>query len=75
MLDLSKRPNTLGVSIPTSEDRNRSSFRNVVFSSYLEFRTMKSRHRNPVTLNVIDHHQKPSDYTYRNLLGKFEGKQ
>jgi hypothetical protein len=35
---LSKGPNRVGVSLPSPEGRNRSSFRNVVFSSYLEFR-------------------------------------
>jgi hypothetical protein len=33
-------PNRVGVSIPSPEDGIRSNFRNVVFSSYLEFRTM-----------------------------------
>jgi hypothetical protein len=37
---ISKGPNRVGVSLPSPEDGNRSSFRNVVFSSYLEFRTM-----------------------------------
>jgi hypothetical protein len=39
-LALSKGHNRVGVSIPLSEDGNRSLFRNIVFSSYLEFRTM-----------------------------------
>jgi hypothetical protein len=34
-------PNRVGVSIPSPEDENKSCFRNTVFSSYLEFRTMK----------------------------------
>jgi hypothetical protein len=33
-------PNRLGVSLPSSEDGNKTSFRNVVFSIYLEFPTM-----------------------------------
>jgi hypothetical protein len=33
-------PNRVGVSLPSPEDGNRSSFRNVVFSSYLEFRNL-----------------------------------
>jgi hypothetical protein len=37
---LSKGPNGVCVSLPSPEDVNRSSFRNVVFYSYLEFRTM-----------------------------------
>jgi hypothetical protein len=32
-LPLSKRPNRVGVSLPSPGDGNRSSFRNVVFSS------------------------------------------
>jgi hypothetical protein len=32
--------NRIGVSLPSPEEGNRSSFRNVVFYSYLEFRTM-----------------------------------
>jgi hypothetical protein len=38
-LALSKGPNRVGVAFPSPEDGNRSSFRNVMFSSYLEFRT------------------------------------
>jgi hypothetical protein len=33
-------PNRVVVFLPSPEDGNRSSFRNVVFSSYLEFRTI-----------------------------------
>jgi hypothetical protein len=40
MLPLSKGPNRLGVSLPSPKDVNGPSFRNFVFSSYLEFRTM-----------------------------------
>jgi hypothetical protein len=47
-LALSKGHNKVGVSLPSPEGGNRSSFRNVVFSNYLEFRTM-------------DKVQKPSD--------------
>jgi hypothetical protein len=39
-LAISKRPNRLGVSLSSPGNGNRSSFRNVVFSSYLEFWTM-----------------------------------
>jgi hypothetical protein len=39
-LALSKEPNRVGVSLPSPEDGNRSSFRNFVFCYYLEFRTM-----------------------------------
>jgi hypothetical protein len=47
-LALSKEPNRVCVYLLSHEDGNWSSFRNVVFSSYLEFRTM-------------DEVQKPSD--------------
>jgi hypothetical protein len=42
---LSKGPNRVGVSLPSPEDGDRSSFRNVVFSRYLEFRTMDEAHK------------------------------
>jgi hypothetical protein len=38
-------PNGVGISLPSPEDGNRSSFRNVVFSRYLEFRTMDKVHK------------------------------
>jgi hypothetical protein len=38
-LALSKRPNRACVSFPSSDVGNRSSFRNVVFHTYLQFRT------------------------------------
>jgi hypothetical protein len=43
-LTLSKRPKRLSVSFPSPEDGNRSSFWNVVFSGYLEYRTMGKFH-------------------------------
>jgi hypothetical protein len=39
-LTLSKSTNRVGASLPLPEDGNRISLRNVVFSRYLEFRTM-----------------------------------
>jgi hypothetical protein len=44
-LTLSKGLNRIDVSLPSPEERNRPSFRNVVFSSYLEFRTMEEVHK------------------------------
>jgi hypothetical protein len=44
-IDISKGPNREGVSLRSSEDENRLSFRNVVFSSYLESRTMNKVHK------------------------------
>jgi hypothetical protein len=38
-------PNTVGVSLRSPEEGNRSSFRNVVFSSCLEFRTTDNVHK------------------------------
>jgi hypothetical protein len=38
-------PNGIGVSLPPPEDGNRSGFRNVMFLSYLEFRTMDELHK------------------------------
>jgi hypothetical protein len=37
---LSKGPNRVDISLPSTEDEKRSSVRNVVFSSYLEFQTI-----------------------------------
>jgi hypothetical protein len=51
-LALSKGPNRVGVSLPSPEDGNRSSFRNVVFSSYLEFGTM-DKPTNPVIKSCV----------------------
>jgi hypothetical protein len=39
-LALSKRPNRVDVSFPSAEEGSRYIFRNTVFSSYLELRTM-----------------------------------
>jgi hypothetical protein len=49
-LALSKGHNRAGVSLPSPEDGNRSSFQNVVFSSYLELHTME-KSRNSAILN------------------------
>jgi hypothetical protein len=45
MLALSMGPNRTGFTLTSTEVGNRSSFRNVVFSSYLEFRTMENIHK------------------------------
>jgi hypothetical protein len=50
-LTLSKGPNSVGVSLPSPEDGNRSSVRNFIFLVYLEFWTM-------------DEVQKPSNSEY-----------
>jgi hypothetical protein len=39
-LAFSKGPNKVGVSLHSPEDGNRSSFRNIVFTSYLELQRM-----------------------------------
>jgi hypothetical protein len=44
-LSLSEWPKRVGVSLSTPEDGNRFSFRNNVFSSYIEFRTMDNIHK------------------------------
>jgi hypothetical protein len=51
-LALSKAPTIKGASLRSPEEGNRFSFRNVTFSSYLEFRTM-DRFRNPVILTMV----------------------
>jgi hypothetical protein len=43
---------------PSPEDGNRSSFRNVVFSSFLEYRWW-TKSKNPVFPSVIHHRQNP----------------
>jgi hypothetical protein len=40
----SKRPNIIGVSLPSPEDESRSIFGNVASTNYLEFRTMGKVH-------------------------------
>jgi hypothetical protein len=45
MLAIHNGPDWVGVSLPSPEDGNWSSFRNVVFSTYLEFRTMNKVHK------------------------------
>jgi hypothetical protein len=42
-LALSDGPNRVGVSLPSPEDRNRSSFRNIVICSHLEFLAMDQK--------------------------------
>jgi hypothetical protein len=44
LLGISEGRNKLGVSFHSPEARDRSSFRNFVFSSYLEFLTMDKVH-------------------------------
>jgi membrane-bound acyltransferase YfiQ involved in biofilm formation len=55
-LDLSKGPNRDGVSPPLPEDGNRSSFQNVVFSSFLEYQTMVIVQKLVIS-SVIHHHK------------------
>jgi hypothetical protein len=60
-LALSKGPNWVGVFSPLSpKDGNRSSFRNVVFSSLLNTRRWKSP-KSSVILCVIHHRQNPTE--------------
>jgi hypothetical protein len=56
LLFLCKRPNRVGVSILSLKYGNRSSFRSVVFSTYLEFRTMDEVHK-PSNQNFTGHLQ------------------
>jgi hypothetical protein len=65
-LAFSKGPNRVGVSHPLPEDGKRSSFQNVVFSSYLEFWEMDkvlkpsdSECYTPSSESVTHHHQNP----------------
>jgi hypothetical protein len=53
-LALSSGPKRVGVFLSSPEDGNRSSFRNVVLSSYLECRTI-DKVINPMILGVIHH--------------------
>jgi hypothetical protein len=59
-LALSKVPNRVGTSLPSPEDTNRPSFRNVVFSCCLECRTMGKIQK----LNNSDYY-KPSSEHFR----------
>jgi hypothetical protein len=49
---------SLRLSPPSPEDGKRSSFRNVVFSSFSDYRTV-DKVQNPVILCVTYHHQNP----------------
>jgi hypothetical protein len=51
-LVISKELDSVGVSLPSSEDGNGSSSRNVEFFSYLEFRTM-NKFQNPSDPEII----------------------
>jgi hypothetical protein len=55
-LALSNGPNRVGVSLSSPEDGNRSSFWNVVFSSYLKFRPIDQVQK----LNDSEHSWKPT---------------
>jgi hypothetical protein len=59
-LALSKGPNGVGVSFASPEEENRSSFRNVVFSS-IQNSGPWTTPRNPVILGVTHHRQNPLD--------------
>jgi hypothetical protein len=50
MLALSKGPNRIGVTLPSSKGGRRSIFRNVMFYSYLEFRTVDSARKSSTLL-------------------------
>jgi hypothetical protein len=56
-------PNRVCVSFRSPEDGNIFRFQNIVFSSYLEFRTME-KSMNPINLSVIHHRQNPFDSTF-----------
>jgi hypothetical protein len=47
-LAISIAPNRVGVFLRSPEGRNRSSFRNVVFSIYLEIRTIVNVHKSTI---------------------------
>jgi hypothetical protein len=55
-----KGPKRAGVSLPSGEDGNKSSFRNVGFSSYLDFQTM-DKIQKPVILSSVHHRQSRLD--------------
>jgi hypothetical protein len=57
-----KGRNRVGVFLPSPENGNSSSARNVVFSTYLEFRTMNEV-KELVILIVIHHRQNPLEST------------
>jgi hypothetical protein len=52
MFGLSKDLNRVHISLPTPEDGNRSSFRNVMFPTCLEFRTIGNV-RKPIDFEVL----------------------
>jgi hypothetical protein len=60
MFSLSKGPNRVGISLPSPKDRNRSSFRNGVFSSIWNSRRWLEP-RNPVILSTARMHYRLSN--------------
>jgi hypothetical protein len=58
-----KGPNKLGVSLSSPEEGNRSSFRNIVFSRSLQFRTMRKFHI-LADSERYTHHQNALNSTY-----------
>jgi hypothetical protein len=61
-LALSKGPNRVGISLPSSEEGTRCSFRNVAFSSNWNSGWW-TKSRNPVTQSVMHCHPDLLDYT------------
>jgi hypothetical protein len=69
MLALSVGPNRVRVSPPSPEVGNRSSFRNVVFSSVLKYRTM-NKVQASVILIVVHHRQNPLESNKTEVTGR-----
>jgi hypothetical protein len=55
---LCEGPNRVGASLPSPEDVKRPSFKNVMFSSYLEFRMMDRAHN----LSDCEYYTPSSEY-------------
>jgi hypothetical protein len=62
-----KGPNRVDVSLPSHEDGNGSIFRNFVFSSYLEFRTMDTAQK-PSHSECYTPNRNPSHSTSRRTI-------
>jgi hypothetical protein len=73
ILALSKGPNRVGVSLPSPEDGDRSSFRNVVFPIYLELWTMGKVHKSSDSECYTQSSEPFNSTTYEsvdNIMGK-----
>jgi hypothetical protein len=71
MLVLPGGPNSVGVALSLLENGNRSNFRNVVFSRYLEFRKMDEIYK-PINFEYHTPSSEPLKFYKMNTLAKYK---